>query len=89
MPASSTSELAGSARKLRGSALKLTPLLLNRYLDYCSEMLSLTGKIAALYVQQFDDSVSLVAVSEVEQLTTGLNNKIWQKIMILDVGRDG
>ena len=26
-----------------------------RYLDYCSEMLSLTGKLAALYVQSFDD----------------------------------
>ncbi len=69
-------------------AIKLTPLLLNRYLDYCSEMLSLTGKVAALYVQQFDDSVSLAAVSEIEQLTTGLNGKIWQKIMILDVARD-
>lgn len=64
--------------------LELTPFLLNRYLDYCSEMLSLTGKVAALYVQQFDDSVSLAAVSEVEQLTTGLSRKIWQKIMILE-----
>lgn len=63
--------------------IKLTPLLLNRYLDYCSEMLSLTGKIAALYVQQFDDPVSLAAVSEVEQMTNGLSRKIWQKIMIL------
>ncbi len=64
--------------------IQLTPLLLNRYLDYCSEMLSLTGKIAAVYVQQFDDSTSLAAVSEVEQLTSGLSRKIWQKIMILD-----
>ena len=57
---------------------------LNRYLDYCSEMLSLTGKIAALYVQHFDDSDAVAAVSEVEQLTTGLSRKIWQKIMILE-----
>ncbi len=56
---------------------------LRRYLDYCSEMLSLTGKIAALYVQDFEDSVSLAAVNEVESLTTGLSRKIWQKIMIL------
>lgn len=55
-----------------------------RYLDYCSEMLSLIGKLAALYVQKFDDPVALVAVNEVEELTTGLSRKIWQKIMILN-----
>lgn len=63
---------------------KMTPLELNRYLDYCSEMLSLTGKIAALYVRRFDDAASVAAVSEVEQLSTGLSRKIWQKIMILN-----
>lgn len=57
---------------------------LSRYLDYCSEMLSLTGKIAALYVQRFDDSVVLASVNEVEALTTGLSSKIWQKLMILE-----
>ena len=57
---------------------------LSRYLDYCSEMLSLTGKIAALYVQRFDDTVVLAAVNEVETLATGLSGKIWQKLMILD-----
>jgi hypothetical protein len=57
---------------------------LSRYLDYCSEMLSLTGKIAALYVQRFDDPVVLAAVNEVEALATGLSGKIWQKLMILD-----
>jgi hypothetical protein len=56
---------------------------LRRYLDYCSEMLSLTGKVAALYVQRFDDGVALQAVNEVEDLTTGLSRKIWQKLMIL------
>lgn len=62
----------------------MTSLELNRYLDYCSEMLSLTGKIAALYVRSFDDAASVAAVSEVEQLSTGLSRKIWQKIMILN-----
>lgn len=56
-----------------------------RYLDYCSEMLSLIGKLAALYVQKFDDPVALAAVNEVEELTTSLSRKIWQKIMILNV----
>lgn len=61
----------------------MTPMQLSRYLDYCTEMLSLIGKIAALYVQRFDDPMAVAAVSEVEQLTTGLSRKIWQKIMLL------
>ena len=56
---------------------------LRRYLDYCSEMLSMTGKVAAIYVQHFDDPVALAAVNEVAELTTGLSRQIWQKIMIL------
>lgn len=63
----------------------MTPFELERYLDYCSEMLSLVAKVAALYVQRFDDSVALSAVNEVELLTNGLSSKIWQKIMILRV----
>lgn len=62
----------------------LSPAELGRYLDYCSEMLSLVGKLAALYVQKFDDPVALAAVNEVEDLTTGLSRKIWQKIMIIN-----
>lgn len=61
-----------------------TPAQIVRYLDYCSEMLSLIGKLAALYVQKFDDPVALAAVNEVEELTTGLSRKIWQKIMIVN-----
>lgn len=61
----------------------MTMYELRRYLEYCGEMLSLVGKIATLYVQKFDDDVSLAAASEVEELTTGLSQKIWQKIMIL------
>jgi hypothetical protein len=57
---------------------------LGRYLDYCSELLSLISKVAALLVQHFNDSVVLGAVNEIEELTTGLSGKIWQKITILD-----
>jgi len=56
---------------------------LSRYLDYCSEALSLTGKVAALYLKGFDDPVALQAVNEVEDLTTGLSRKIWQKLAVL------
>ncbi len=61
----------------------MTAYELSRYLDYCSEMLSLTGKLAALYVQNFDDGVVLNSVNEIESLTTDLSRKIWQKLMIL------
>lgn len=75
-------------RKFKGTThspqQQMTPLELNRYLDYCSEMLSLTGKIAALYVRDFDDTDSVASVSDVEQLSTGLSRKIWQKIMVLE-----
>jgi hypothetical protein len=65
-------------------ARNMTPFELNRYLDYCSEMLALVSKIAALYVQSFPDSQALAAVDEIESLTTGLSQKIWQKMVILD-----
>lgn len=55
-----------------------------RYLDNCSDLLALISKIAALYVQNFNDPVTLSAVNEIENLTNGLSRKIWQKIMIVD-----
>lgn len=62
---------------------ELTVFELRRYLDYCAEMLSLTGKVASLYLRHFEDSAAIAAVNEIEELTTGLSRKIWQKIMIL------
>ena len=61
----------------------MTPFELNRYLDYCSEMLAIVGKVAALYVQNFPDEQAVSAVNDVEDLTAGLSRKIWQKIMVL------
>ena len=63
---------------------EMTRFELARYLDYCSEMLSLTSKLAALFAQYFDDPVILNAVNDIQALTTGLSAKIWQKIVILD-----
>jgi hypothetical protein len=63
---------------------KLGRFELARYLDYASEMLALISKVAALYVQGFEDPPCLDAVDAVESLTSGLARKIWQKITILD-----
>ncbi|MEL7491779.1 MAG: hypothetical protein AAGJ73_13765 [Pseudomonadota bacterium] len=57
--------------------------LLERYLDYCSELASLTGKLAALLAQSCRDGEVAAAASDIEQLATGLSRKIWQKIMVL------
>ena len=56
---------------------------LSRYLDYCSEMLSLTSKVAVLYAQSFPDTEVTDAVSDIERIAAGLSQKIWQKIMIV------
>jgi len=56
---------------------------LARYLDYCSEMLALTAKLAALYAARSRDAEVMDAVNDVEVLTSDLGRKIWQKITIL------
>jgi hypothetical protein len=60
--------------------LELTRDEMERYLDYCSELLSLVGKTAALCAEESRDSVVLETVSTVETLTVGISRKIWQKI---------
>jgi hypothetical protein len=62
---------------------ELDDVQLGRYLDYCSELLSLISKIGFLYVTRFDDPDANQSVNELETLTTGLSRKIWQKISIL------
>jgi len=62
---------------------KLNAADLSRYLDYCSEMLSITGKLAALYAQSVNDEVVVQAVNDVESLGTNLSRKIWQKIIMI------
>jgi len=70
------------SRTSSSPARDLSPANMKRYFDYCSEMLSINGKLAALLVQNFNDPVTLTAVNEIEELTTGLSRKIWQKIMV-------
>jgi len=57
---------------------------LNRYLNYCNELLTITSKIAALYIQRFPDVSAVVAVDQIEALCSGLSQKIMQKILVLE-----
>jgi hypothetical protein len=59
---------------------------LTRYLEYCSELLSLVAKTAALCAEESTDGVVLDTVSEIETLTLGMSRKIWQKISLLPHG---
>jgi hypothetical protein len=75
---------AGAPRTESSPERTLTPWQLGRYLDYCTEMLSLTGKIAALYSDGFEDPEAVDAVTDLEALTNALQHKIWQKIVLIE-----
>jgi hypothetical protein len=57
---------------------------MSRYLDYCSELLAMTGKLAALYAQAVPDDGVATAVNDIELLGSSLSRKIWQKITLID-----
>jgi hypothetical protein len=65
-------------------ARTLTPYELSRYLDYCAEMMSLTAKVAVLFAQSLPDPIVTDAVSDIERNASGMAQKVWQKIMMLD-----
>jgi hypothetical protein len=76
--------LASGPRTPSSPKRTMTAFELTRYLDYSSEMLAIVGKVAALYVQEFEDPVALDAASSVQDLAVNLSRSIWQKIMILE-----
>lgn len=59
------------------------------YLDICTDLLSLAGKIAVLYAQSTYDPAVLEAVSDLEEITTNLSVKIWQKISVVQSTGNG
>jgi hypothetical protein len=76
--------LARHDRTASSPEQEFTRFELSRYLDYCSELLSLSSKLAATHAQCVNDPVVLAAVNDIETLASNLSNKIWQKIMIID-----
>jgi hypothetical protein len=62
---------------------RMSEFELFRYLDYCAEMLALIAKLAALYAERTEDREVANGVNEIEDLTSNLGRKIWQKIMIV------
>lgn len=62
----------------------LTSPQLMRYLDYCTEMLSLIAKLAALYAENMRDSAVIAAVNDIETLTSSMTDKIFHKIRMIE-----
>jgi hypothetical protein len=56
------------------------------YLVFCTDLLGLFGKISALYAQELQDGTVLAAVTEIEELSAMLSQKVWQKIGIIERG---
>lgn len=79
-----SAEVSIAGKTASSPARSLTRFELTRYLDYCSEMLSLAAKVAVLFAQRFPDPTVTEAVSDLERIAAGLSQKIWQKIMILE-----
>ncbi|HWA91019.1 MAG TPA: hypothetical protein VG889_13350 [Rhizomicrobium sp.] len=75
--------LSASEPTTSSPARRMSKFELSRYLDYCSEMLALIAKLAALYAGRIRDREVTAGVVEIEELTSDLGRKIWQKIMIL------
>lgn len=78
-----TAILNEKKRTASSPARNMSEFELSRYLDYCTEMLALTGKLAALYGERSRDAEVITTVNDIETLTTGLSTKVWQKIMVI------
>lgn len=53
------------------------------YLSFCTDLLSIVGKLAALFAQGQTDRVVLDTINEIETISTALSRKIWQKMTLV------
>ena len=73
----------GAPRTSSSPERGMSPNQLLRYLGYCSELLSLASKVAALYADKLRDPAIVDVVGDIERLTAHLGQKIWQKIELV------
>jgi hypothetical protein len=74
----------GGPRTSSSPDRSMTRYELVRYLSYCSELLSLASKAAAIYAEKINDPAIIDAVGDIETLSTNLSQKIWQKITLVE-----
>lgn len=53
------------------------------YLSFCTDLLSVTGKLAACFAQSQTDRIVLDTINEIETISTALSRKIWQKMSLV------
>ena len=78
----------GGPRTSASPERSMTRFELVRYLSYCSELLSLGSKAAAVYAENIHDPAVIDAVGDIERLSTNLSQKIWQKITLVETDID-
>jgi hypothetical protein len=74
-----------NARTFSSPTLQYDRFLLNRFLSYCSEMLSLISQLAAYHAENVDDRDTIDAANDIERLTGQMAQKIWQKLTVLEI----
>jgi hypothetical protein len=57
---------------------------INRYFDFCSELMSLAAKITLIYEEKLADTVITDAATAAAQLATALSNETYQKMILMD-----
>lgn len=62
----------------------LSPFEFQRYLIYCTEFLSLISKVSAIFSHSIEDNAVAKNADEIENLSSLISNKIWQKLIILE-----
>lgn len=62
----------------------LTPFEFQRYLIYCTEFLSLISKVSAIFSHSIEDNLVAKNADEIENLSSLISSKIWQKLIILE-----
>lgn len=73
----------GSESPPQDQPRQLSRVELHAYLGYCTELLSLVAKTAALCAERSSDARVLDTVSDIETLSTELSSTISQKVMLL------
>lgn len=51
------------------------------YLQFCVELLAIVGVLAAMHAQELADVQVVAAASDIERLSVGLSEKMWNKVL--------
>jgi hypothetical protein len=67
------------------SKTELNPAEMNRFLSYCSGLITLVGKASLLYAKDIDDPAIVDRSEGIESLAAAVTHKLWAKLTILTI----